>query len=213
MIDKWREGYEVVYGVRSSRRENILKKMCYAGFYRLLKAIADIEIALDAGDFSLMDRKVVDLLNDMPEHNRFIRGMRGWLGFRQIGISYARDERAAGSSKYEFMRLLKLAMDGIISFSTLPLRISSVLGFGMALVGFLYALYVVIYHVVSGNSPTGWSSMVFLILVFGGIQLIVLGIMGEYISRIYDESRKRPLYIVSTICGSINERRERSAQV
>jgi dolichol-phosphate mannosyltransferase len=199
MIRLWRQGYDVIYGVRRNRKEHVLLRVAYTLFYRLLKGIAHTEIPLDAGDFSLMDRKVVDHINRMPEHNRFVRGLRGWVGFRQIGLPYERAERQAGAPKYNLVRLSKLALDGLISFSSVPLRlaawvgaVSSVLGFGLLIWAFVSAF-------VLKNPPPGWASLAVMLLFFGGVQLLILGAIGEYIGRIFEEVKRRPLYVVREV--------------
>ncbi len=201
MIEKWREGYDVVYGVRKNRKESPILRAAYAGFYRLLKKIANIDLPLDSGDFSLMDRKVVDYINAMPEHNRFIRGLRGWVGFKQIGLPYERQARQAGTPKYNLFRLSNLAMNGLISFSSVPLKLASWLGVFASFLGFLLLLWALISGLIQGKTPPGWASLAFIVLLFGGIQLIVLGIIGEYISRIFDEVKRRPHFIVEDAVG------------
>lgn len=201
MLAKWREGFDVVYAVRENRKENPILRTAYALFYRILKRIANVEIPLDAGDFSLMDRRVVDHINAMPEHNRFIRGLRGWVGFRQIGLPYSREARQAGAPKYNLRRLLNLAMNGVISFSSIPLQVASWMGVLSSLLGFAVLVWVLVNGLVSGRTPPGWASLAVIVLVFGGIQLIVLGIIGEYISRIFDEVKCRSHYIVERAAG------------
>ncbi|MCS6772458.1 MAG: glycosyltransferase family 2 protein [Kiritimatiellae bacterium] len=201
MVEKWRAGYDVVYGVRKNRKEGLLLRFAYAAFYRLLKKMANIEIPLDSGDFCVMDRRVVDVINAMPEHNRFIRGLRGWAGFRQIGFPYDRAARAAGKTKYTISRLLKLAFDGMISFSSVPLRLASLLGVLAALLGMVYLGYAVVVKILDPAAPIGWASTIAVIIFFGGIQLIVLGIIGEYLGRIFDETKRRPLYLIDRTGG------------
>jgi len=201
MIEKWREGYDVIYGVRQNRKESPILRGAYALFYRLLKKIANVEIPLDSGDFSLMGRKVVDHINRMPEHNRFIRGLRGWVGFKQIGLPYDRQARQAGSAKYNIFRLMNLAMNGLISFSSVPLQVASWLGVFSSFIGFLLLIWAGVSGLTSGKTPPGWASLAFIVLLFGGIQLIVLGIIGEYISRIFDEVKRRPHFIVEESAG------------
>jgi dolichol-phosphate mannosyltransferase len=204
MIAKWREGYDVVYGIRTNRKEGPFLRAAYALFYRILKKIANVDIPLDAGDFSLMDREVVDQINAMPEHNRFIRGLRGWVGFRQIGLPYSRQARQAGAPKYNLYRLLNLAMNGIISFSSVPLKIASWCGAVSSFLGFVLMLWVVVNGLVYGRTPPGWASLAVIVLMFGGIQLIVLGIIGEYVSRIFDEVKRRPHFIVRDAAGWVS---------
>jgi dolichol-phosphate mannosyltransferase len=201
MLAKWREGYDVVYGVRENRKESAVLRGAYALFYRILKRIANVDIPLDAGDFSLIDRRVVDHLNAMPEHNRFIRGLRGWVGFRQLGLPYSRDARRAGTPKYNFGRLLNLAMNGLISFSSVPLQVASWMGALSSLLGFALMIWAAISGLLYGKTPPGWASLAVIILLFGGVQLVVLGIIGEYISRIFDEVKRRPHYVVDSRAG------------
>ncbi len=210
MLARWREGYDVVYGVRENRKESALLRGAYALFYRILKRIANVDIPLDAGDFSLMDRRVVDRINELPEHNRFIRGLRGWVGFRQIGLPYSRDARQAGEPKYNLRRLLNLAMNGLISFSSIPLQMASWMGALSSLLGFGLMIWAAISGLIHGKTPPGWASLAVIILVFGGIQLIVLGIIGEYLSRIFDEVKCRPHFIVDRALGWAEEARPES---
>lgn len=201
MVEKWREGFDVVYGIRQQRKEHWLLRSSYALFYRMLKKVADISLPLDAGDFSLMDRRIVDEINNMPEHNRFVRGLRGWVGFNQVGIPYERLARADGQPKYNFRRLLKLAMDGLISFSSAPLRMAIWFGTISAGSGLFFLLYALYSKLFRDQTPTGWTSLFILFLFFGGIQLLLLGIVGEYVARIFDEVKNRPHFIVRARCG------------
>lgn len=207
-IDKWEEGYEVVYAIRRKRKESALKRFCYHSFYRLLSGAARVPIPEDSGDFALIDRRVINILNRMPEENRFVRGLRAWSGFRQIGIEYERQARAAGAPKYSFSRLLQLAVDGIFSFSTSPLRLATKLGFitsGVAAGGAVFTLAQRIFldfFTRLGLRPVpGFATIVIAILFLGGVQLICLGILGEYIGRVYDEVKRRPLWIVRESLG------------
>ena len=200
-IDKWRHGYDVVYGIRTNRKESWLLRVAYSTFYRLLNRMAHIDIPRDAGDFALMDRRVVEAINRMPEHNRFVRGLRGWAGFRQIGLQYARPTRRAGKTSYSVRRLTRLALDGILSFSSVPLRLSSWMGAAAALLGFCYLAYALIINLSGKPLPEGWTSTVVLVLFLGGIQLMVLGIMGAYISRIFDEVKGRPHFVLREATG------------
>lgn len=201
MIERWRAGYDVVYGVRANRKEGWLLRAAYALFYRLLKRMANIEIPLDAGDFSLMDRRVVDFINQMPEHNRFVRGLRGWVGFRQIGLKYERAARQAGEPKYNVRRLMKLALDGFVSFSTVPLRLATWIGALTSGLGFLLALWAIGSAIFLQKVPPGWASLAVMLLFFGGIQLVVLGIIGEYVGRIFEEVKNRPHFLVASSAG------------
>lgn len=200
-IDKWRHGYDVVYAVRKKRKEGILKRTAYALFYRTMKSIAQIDVPLDAGDFCLLDRRVVDTLVRLPEQNRFLRGLRSWVGFKQVGIEYERDARHAGVPKYTPRKLIQLALSGYIGFSAMPLRAAAWLGFLSASAGFAMALWAVMTKLMSIPSPLGWASTLAVILFVGGLQLMILGVIGEYLSRVYDEVRQRPLYIVRSRVG------------
>lgn len=202
MMKRWREGFEVVYAVRRNRKENAFKRAAYLSFYRLLRSLAYVDMPLDAGDFAIMDRRVVDELNRMPERNRFVRGIRAWVGFRQTGLEYDRDPRFAGESKYPLSKLFKLAYDGVISYSFVPLRLATRLGFAISGVAFLLILYFLgLYLFVGPELLTGWTSTIVVILFLGGVQLISLGILGEYVGRIFDEVKSRPLFIVSEAIG------------
>jgi len=196
LVDRWREGFEVVYAVRRRRDEAWPKRLGYHAFYRLLGALSDLEIPLDSGDFCLMDRKVVDVLNHLPERMRFVRGLRAFVGFRQAGLEYDRPARAAGSAKYTFRRLAALAVDGLVSFSGRPLRLATYLG--LAAVAVAVALLVWIFHdaFARGQSPPGWASTAVIVLFMGSVQLLCLGIIGEYIRLIFLETKGRPTYIV-----------------
>lgn len=197
LIAKWKEGFEVVYAVRKKRKESWIKRCSYSAFYRILSRIASVDIPLDSGDFSLLDRKVVDLLKRMPERNRFMRGLRSWIGFRQIGLEYERCERHAGKAKYTFKKLLKLALDGFLSFSYVPLRLAFWLGCLSFLVALLTAGWAVYSKIAFGQTPQGWTSLMVLVAFLGGTQLMLAGIAGEYIARIYDEVKQRPYYIIA----------------
>ena len=213
LIAKWKEGFQVVYAIRTKRKEGIFKRAAYAIFYRTLQMISDIDIPLDSGDFCLMDRKVVDALNiDMPERIRFVRGLRAFAGFKQVGIESERSERHAGKPKYTFRKLMKLAMDGIFDFSTFPLRLSSYLGFFIAFTSFLIGIFFILSRIfdfkILEHSPVenpGLATTVVGIFFLGGIILIILGIMGEYLGRIYYEVKQRPFYIVSEVCQHQNK--------
>ncbi|GIW43734.1 MAG: glycosyl transferase [Candidatus Binatia bacterium] len=202
LYEKLREGYEVVYAVRRSRKENAFKRAAYRLFYRLLQRLSYIDIPLDSGDFAIMDRRVVDELNRMPERNRFVRGIRAWVGFRQVGLEYDREPRFAGESKYSLSKLFKLAYDGLVSYSFVPLRMVTHFGFAVSAVAFGLILYLLVLRVVYGERlVTGWTSTVVVILFLGGIQLLSLGILGEYVGRIFDEVKRRPLYVVRETVG------------
>jgi polyisoprenyl-phosphate glycosyltransferase len=197
LAKKWKEGYEVVYAVRAGREgETWFKKLTSSIFYRLVYLITDVKIPLDTGDFRLMDRKVVDVLKRMPERHRFPRGMSAWVGFRQIGVDYNRAARYGGVTKYPFSKMLKLALNAITSFSYFPLQVATFFGFFSAGLAIL-AIPIVIYLRVAGIPQfTGQATTLIAVLFLGGVQLISLGILGEYIGRLYDEAKGRPLYIV-----------------
>lgn len=198
-IEKWKEGHDVVYAVREARKENWLKRTAYAWFYRLLQRVAQIEIPLDAGDFCIMDRRVVELLTAMPERNRFVRGIRSWVGLNQVGLPYDRQARYAGKPKYTFSRLVYLALDGLVSFSFVPLRIISALGFIVSVLSILLAVVYAIQKITIGLNPPGFATLTVALFFLSGIQLITIGVIGEYVGRIFEEVKQRPLYIVKTL--------------
>lgn len=198
MVERWREGYDVAYGVRTDRPgESTFKRATATGFYRLINRMSETDIPRDTGDFRLMDRKVVDALESMPERDRFVRGMVSWVGFRQVAVPYRRDARLAGESKYPFFKMVRFALDGITSFSVQPLRVATWLGFAvsaMALLGIFYALGKRLF---TDDWVTGWTAIMIAVLFLGGVQLLSLGIIGEYVGRIYGEAKRRPLYLVA----------------
>jgi len=201
-LEKWREGYQVVYAVRATRKDPLPMRILYKMYYRLLKAISKTEIPLDSGDCCLIDHKVVNLINSIPERNRFVRGLRSWVGFRQAGIRYDRDKRFAGKPKYTFFKLLHLAMDGIISFSEIPLKISILIGFFVSISSLLYSVYLIANTIFNfQHRIPGWASIVVGITLLGGVQLTVMGFLGEYIIRIFDEVKGRPPYILNGCIG------------
>lgn len=198
MIAKWREGYEVVYAVRAEREgETWFKKLTASVFYRLIYRITDVKIPVDTGDFRLMDRKVVNVLCQMRERHRFIRGMAAWVGFKQIGVSYRRAARFAGETKYPLKKMIRFASDAITGFSYFPLQLATYLGFFAAVLGILAIPMVIAARLLGVHAFEGQASTLTAVLFFGGVQLISLGILGEYIGRIYDEVKGRPLYIVA----------------
>jgi dolichol-phosphate mannosyltransferase len=196
---KWREeGYDVVYAIREHRKEGWVKRLGYHGFYRLLSAISDLDIPLDSGDFCLMDRRVVDVLKHLPERMRFVRGLRSFAGFRQVGLAYERAARESGRPKYTFRALVALAVDGLISFSSYPLRLVTYLGFTTILTTLVLLVWVFTDAFYNQTAPRGWASTVVVVLFMGSIQLFSLGIIGEYIRLIFLEVKQRPTYIVRT---------------
>lgn len=200
LLARWSEGYDVVCAVRRRRKEGLLKRAAYAIFYRLLRRLSNVEMPLDSGDFSLLDARVVGHLRSLPERNRFVRGLRSWVGFRRTELEYERMERRAGRPKYRVRHLMKLALDGFFAFSTVPLQISTWLGFLAAGLGFLYLVFALVSRFLYQN-PAGWTSLAAIVLFLGGTQLILLGILGEYVGRIYEEVKQRPLYIVEEAIG------------
>lgn len=206
LLAKKSEGaWDVVYAVRRKRQGRLLIRALYHVYYRMLKRTSYIDIPIDAGDFCVMDRRVVDWLNRMPERNRFVRGLRSWIGLRQVGLEYDRAARGAGSPKYTIRALFKLALDGVFSFSYIPLRLSTFLGLTLSLAGLIYAFYIVLGRI-QGRFATlgGWPTVVVSVLVLGGVQLVMLGIMGEYLGRIYEEIKGRPQYVVDETVGFVN---------
>lgn len=195
-IARWRDGAEVVYGVREHRQGSVPKRIAYRLFYRLYRALADIDVPLDAGDFCLLDREVADAIRSLPERQRFLRGLRSWVGFDQVAVAFDRPDRFAGEPKYQLSGLVKLALDGLLSFSVAPLRLASALGFGVAIAGVVYVAFALVARMLSGSVPAGWTSIVAIMLVLGGVQLIMIGIVGEYLARVYSESKERPTYVV-----------------
>lgn len=194
---KWREGYEVVYAVRRQRQgEGFFKRFTAAFFYRLINRLTEIAIPLDTGDFRLMDRRVVDVLNQMREHHRFLRGMSAWVGFRQVGVPYDRAPRFAGGTHYTLPKMLRLALTAITGFSFFPLQLATYLGFASAAISLIAIPVVIALRLMGNQAFFGQASTLIAVLFFGGVQLISLGILGEYIGRLYDEARGRPLYIV-----------------
>lgn len=202
MVEKWREGYEVVYAVRKQRKgESWFKLFTARLFYRLINRITGFQIPLDTGDFRLMDRKVVDALRQMREYHRFMRGLSVWVGFKQTGVEYVREERYAGETKYPLSKMLRFALDGITSFSHLPLQLATYLGFIIAGISVLGIIIAIILRVSGSQAFYGQATTLVTVLFLGGIQLISLGIIGEYLGRIYNEVKHRPLYIVSEMIG------------
>jgi len=203
MLEKWRQGYHVIYAQRSQRQqEGWFKQWTAFAFYRVLYHLADVEIPTDTGDFCLLDRQVVDALNAMPERNRYLRGLRSWVGFRQTAILFDRPPRYAGDVKYTFTKSLALAINGIVSFSKVPLRFSIYVGLLAALVSLLMGVLAIYWRFFVPNSPlTGYATIIIAIFFLGAVQLVSIGILGEYIGRIYEEVKGRPLYTLSEVAG------------
>ncbi len=201
-IRRWREGNQVVYAIRKQRKEWAGKRLGYWAFYRLLRVLSDLDIPLDSGDFCLMDRSAVDLLNSLPERGRFVRGLRTWVGLKQVGVEYERDARRAGVTQYNFRSLVKLAMDGLVSFSSTPLRFVTRLGMASAVAAMGLGIWVVgvrVHKWVSGDdqTPQGWASTACLIVLMSSVQLLSLGIIGEYLARIFQEVKGRPTFLIA----------------
>jgi glycosyltransferase involved in cell wall biosynthesis len=207
-IEKWRDGYEVVYAIRRRRKEGAVKRLGYYTFYRILSAISDLEIPLDSGDFCLMDRRVVNVLKHLPERMRFIRGLRSFAGFRQIGIEYDRAARTAGRPKYTTRALVGLAVDGLVSFSGYPLRLVTRLGLATIFVTLLLLVWVFVDAFKNHTAPQGWASTIVVVLFMGAVNLVSLGIIGEYIRLIFLEVKQRPTYIIGTYKKSGGDRGE-----
>lgn len=198
MFKKMDDGYEVVYAKRKARKgESWMKKITARMFYRILKAITSVNIPVDTGDFRIVDRKIVDVLKQMPEQQKFLRGQISWIGFNQTYVEYERDERNAGETGYTYKKMIRLALDGITSFSNFPLKFASICGFVVSGIAFLVGLYALYSRFISGDYVEGWTSIIISVLFLGGIQLISIGIIGEYISRLSSNVRNRPLYIIN----------------
>jgi polyisoprenyl-phosphate glycosyltransferase len=197
MIQKWKEGYEVIYAKRAKRKgETLFKKWSAALFYRTLRASTEVNIPVDTGDFRLMDRKVCDAMRSIREKNRFVRGLVSWVGFRQTAIEYVRDERFAGETKYPLKKMIRLSMNGIISFSYKPLKLAMYLGFIISFASFVTLVVTLYLKLFTTSTIPGWTSIIVCLLLLNGITLTILGILGEYVGRIYDETKNRPLYIL-----------------
>jgi polyisoprenyl-phosphate glycosyltransferase len=206
MVELWRQGYHVVYAQRTQRlKESWSKRLMAFAFYRILKQLADVDIPTDTGDFCLLDRHVVDVLNAMPERNRYIRGLRSWVGFSQTAIKFERDPRHAGEVKYTFQKSLALAINGLVSFSKVPLRLSTYVGLFSAMIALLMALLVLYWRIFEPHSSlTGMAAIVVTIFFLGAVQLISIGILGEYVGRIYEEVKSRPLYTLGEVAGFVS---------
>ncbi|MBD2692601.1 glycosyltransferase family 2 protein [Anabaena catenula] len=215
MVELWRQGYEIIYAQRTKRRqEGWFKRFTAYAFYRLLKNLADVDIPTDTGDFCLLDRKVVDILNAMPERNRYIRGLRSWVGFNQTAIRFERDPRFAGDVKYTFRKSFALAINGLVSFSKVPLRLSTYVGLLAAIVAIFMCLLVLYWRIFVPNSPlTGITIVLIAFFFLGAVQLISIGILGEYIGRIYEEVKQRPLYTLSEVAGFNDQYQETQQQI
>jgi dolichol-phosphate mannosyltransferase len=207
-FDRWEAGYDVIYAVRRKRKEGLFKRLAYHGFYRMMASLAEISMPLDSGDFCVMDRDVVEVMLRSGEMRPFVRGIRAWVGFRQIGVEYERDERQAGEISYTLPKLFALATDGIISFSTRPLRLATWMGLSVSVVALLGCVFTLFQRIFAdqfaaiGLAPVpGYATIVMSILFLGGVQLICLGILGEYVGRIYENVKGRPQYVVGQTVG------------
>ncbi|MGB6200889.1 MAG: glycosyltransferase family 2 protein [Candidatus Acidiferrales bacterium] len=198
-VSKFVDGYDVVYAQRTKRKEPWWLRACYKIFYRLISSLADVRLPLDAGDFGLMSRRVVRLIRAMPEHHRYLRGLRGWVGFKQIGIHVERDARHSGESKYTSLRLFKLAFDGILAFSVAPIRAAAILG--VVAIGFSggFTVYSAWVRLVLHRSPQGFAAIITVVTFLSGVQLLFLGVIGEYVGRIFEELKARPIYVVANV--------------
>jgi dolichol-phosphate mannosyltransferase len=202
MVDRWREGFDVVYGVRAEREgERAMKLITASAFYRLLNRLTSLQIPADVGDFRLMSRRAVNELQQLREKDRFVRGLVSWIGFNQTGVVYNRDKRYAGETKYPYRKMIKFAFDGITSFSTAPLKLATWSGYGASALAFLYLASVFIQWVF-GVTIQGWATIMVALLFLGGVQLICLGILGEYLGRIFNEVKRRPMYVVEQVLTS-----------
>ena len=207
-VEKWREGFDVVYGKRTKRDGEVwAKKLTAWGYYRMLRAVTKSDIPADVGDFRLMSRRVADELRKLREQDRFMRGMVSWVGFRQTGVEYERDKRYAGETKYPWRRMISFALDGVLSFTTLPLRLAVWLGYLASFGAFIYLLSVFIQWM-AGVTVEGWATIMVALLFVGGVQLICIGIMGEYVGRTYMASKERPIYVVEDVFQSETEKKE-----
>jgi dolichol-phosphate mannosyltransferase len=203
-------GYDVIYAIRKNRKETFFKKLAYSAYYRLQKKISSFNIPIDSGDFSMLSRRVVDIMNEMPEQSRYLRGMRAWVGFKQIGFEYDRDERHAGETKYSWTKLFELAFNGIFNFSNFPVKIITRLGFFTVLFSLIYFGYNIYRRVYYNDVPQGFTATILAIILFSGVQLISLGLIGEYVLRIYNQVRNRPLFVVDKIFQEGKEKEEKN---
>jgi dolichol-phosphate mannosyltransferase len=209
MVKKWEEGYEVVYGKRLKREgETFFKKFTAKMFYRFLDSMTDVKLPVDVGDFRLIDRKVCDAMKSLPERSRYVRGLVSWVGFKQTSVEYRREKRFAGETKYPLKKMLKLAGDGIISFSYKPLKLATFVGMLVSAFSFIYLIVVLIQKFIKPDVASGWASSMAVSLFFNGVMLIVIGIMGEYVGRIYEEVKARPLYIVGELVGFEKDKKD-----
>jgi glycosyltransferase involved in cell wall biosynthesis len=211
-VEKHRQGFDVVYAQRIRRKEPWPLRLCYFVFYRLMTRLSDVRLPLDAGDFGLMSRRVIDHIRRMPERHRYLRGMRTWVGFRQTGLPVEREERFSGQSKYSFFRLVRLAADGILAFSIVPIRAAALLGAIASGLSMLYVFYALYEKLVLHRSPQGFTALIVTVIFFSGVLLFFLGIIGEYVGRIYEETKGRPIYLIGRLVGAQAENRTAAAR-
>jgi len=199
LIEKLSAGHDVVYAVRKKRKEGLLKRFAYATFYRLHNKLSPLALPLDSGDFCIMSRRVVDAIDSMPEAHRFVRGLRSFVGYSQVALEYERDGRVAGTSKYSVVKLIRLALDGLMAFSVSPLRVATVVGLISFVVAIIGTAYVMLWRIFTTRPLPGFAALFVVIMYFGSVQLLCTGVLGEYIGRIYSEVKRRPLFFVSTV--------------
>jgi dolichol-phosphate mannosyltransferase len=211
-LEQHAAGYDVVYAVRQRRQEGLLLRACYSGFYRVISRLSELELPRDAGDFSLLSRRVVEQLRISPERHRYLRGLRSWIGFRQIGVPVVRDSRYAGESKYGPRKLLKLAFDGIFSFSVVPLRVATIIGLFAICGSLAFAAYAIAVHLFFSRSPAGFTALIVSVVFLAGVQLLFLGLIGEYIGRIFEQVKQRPHYVVDRLITQDSPRPDVSQQ-
>jgi glycosyltransferase involved in cell wall biosynthesis len=204
-VEKYQQGFDVVYAKRVRRKEPWMLRLCYYAFYRIMASLSDIQLPLDSGDFGLMSRRVIDKLRQMPEHHRYLRGMRSWVGFRQTGVEVERAERHSGRSKYNVMQLLKLAFDGIFAFSIVPIRAAALLGAFVMFLSSFYIVYSIYVRLVLHESPQGFTALIVAVTFLSGVILFFLGVIGEYVGRIYEELKARPHYIIVRRAGILDQ--------
>lgn len=212
LIEQYEKGYDVVYARRKQRKENPLLRLCYFLFYRSIARLSAIDLPLDSGDFSLISKRVVKDMQRMREHHRYLRGLRTWVGYRQIGIDVERDKRQAGESKYTFSKLFGLAFDGVFAFSVYPLRAATFLGFGAMALSSIYAIYSVICKLFLDTNPKGFTGLIVSMVFLFGVQFLFLGIIGEYVGRTYEETKNRPLYVVKELVCHDSPHQDPSSQ-
>jgi polyisoprenyl-phosphate glycosyltransferase len=205
-VERFQQGYDVVYAQRVRRKEPWPLRLCYFVFYRIMAKLSDVRLPLDSGDFGLMSRRVIDQVRRMPEHHRYLRGMRSWVGFRQTGLPVEREERHSGKSKYSLWRLVKLATDGIFAFSIVPIRAAALLGAAAIGVSMLYVFYALYFRFFLNQSPQGFTALIAAVTFLSGVLLFFLGVIGEYVGRIYEETKARPIYIVERVAGTLKSR-------